>query len=486
MKKYLINDLNSLREYTKTIKNPIFAVGARPFNLTMGVYDLFNHFEILACRRSTKEASLLEKKIKTTYLNDKKEFKDTKNFKTYIPHMPKDIFKDIKIINYLKTYTEKPVLLFFRMSEELENILKDKKVITVGTDFRMYDKYENKITFQELLNRLEISTPKFIKEKASALNYAKLKKELGDKFVIQLPSTALGTGTFFIFKKTDFEKTLKKKNIQEAIAKNTDVKIARYIESSCSPSMTICVTRFGILHTSLQKQIIDAKEVLEKGRRSGVFCGHDWNKIFKPEIENQAIQIAEKIGNYLRSEENFEGIFGLDFVLEKETEKLYPIEANVRLLGSFPILPMMQKNANQPSIQGLQIIESLKRKDYTLDVQALNKLMHQPKSGAHLNIHARNKQSVYVSGNIEPGIYQVDIKNNTVSFLRKGVLFDDLKKLDEILLVNVPYKNRVFDQHSSLCKIITKNSFITDNDKLNKFAKLMVKYVYTKLALKNV
>ncbi|MFZ2192653.1 MAG: hypothetical protein WAV31_00210 [Candidatus Moraniibacteriota bacterium] len=486
MKKYIINDLASLEKYAKTIKNPIIAVGARPFNLTIGVYDLFNHFEVLACRRSTKEASLLEEKIKITYLNAKKEFKNTKNFKTYIPHMPKDIFKNKEIMDYLEAYREKPALLFFRMSEELENILKNKKVIPVGTDFRMYDKYENKLNFQKLLEQLKISTPKFIKEKAANLNYAKLKKELGDKFVVQLPVTALGAGTFFIFEKTDFEKMLKKENIKKAIAKNVDTKIARYIEMSCSPSMTVCVTKFGILHTNLQNQIIDAKEVLEKGRRSGVFCGHDWNKIFKKEIEDQAIKIAEKIGTYLKEKENFEGIFGLDFVLEKETNKLYPIEANVRLLGSFPILPMVQKNANQPSIQGLQIIESLNKKDYVLDIQALNTLMHQPKSGAHLNIHARNKQPVYVSGSIKPGIYNIDVKNNKVSYARKGIFFNDLKKPNEILLVNVPYKNRVFEQHNALCKIITKSTFLNDNDKLNKLAKSMVNYAYKKLALKAI
>jgi hypothetical protein len=488
MKKFIIRDLDTLQEYIGRISNPVIGVGARPYNPTIGVYNLFKYFEILACRRSTKDAELLEKKIKITYLEKNGEFRNVENYATYQTHKPKDIFNDKKILRYLDSFPEPPILLLFKMTPETTALIRKRSYFVVGTDFKMNEKYENKINFQNLLNSLSIASPKNIVLGAMDITYEKISSLIGSDFVIQLPSTALGAGTFFVHSEKDFQETLQKDALVEARNKNIDLKISQFIESSTSPSMTVCVTKFGVLHTNLQKQIIDEPAVLEAGRRSGVFCGHDWtNSIFNQHIENQASFTAKKIGSYFKEHENFQGIFGIDFVLEKYSEKLYPIEANVRLLGSFPILSMIQKSANQPLIQAIQIIESLNRDDYILDIESLNSLMQKPKIGAHLNLYSRDKNLVYVSGDIQPGIYKADKKSKKITFLREGIFFEDLKSPEEILLANgVPFTGRVFEQHSSLCKLVSQGSFLKDDGALTDLAKTMVKYTYNKLALKNL
>lgn len=276
--------------------------------------------------------------------------------------------------------------------------------------------------------------------------------------------------------------------MKQAVDENVDLKITEYIHKSCSPSMTVCVSKFGILYTGLQRQIIDAEEVMEIGRRSGVFCGHDWDTgMIDPMVQKKAFEIAEKIGKYFKDKENFKGIFGIDFVLDKKKNRLYPIEANVRLLGSFPIVSMMQESFSQPSIQALQILENLNKSNYILDVKALNRSMSKPKHGAHVNIYSRIRDSVYVSGIIKPGIYEIDLMQRKVKYLREGVFFDDLKNKNEILLTGgVPSRGRVFERHGNICKLVSKNSFLKNDDKLNDFAKLMIKYVYKSLKLKKI
>jgi hypothetical protein len=489
MKLHTIRDLKSLTEYSRKITTPIFAVGAKPYNLTLGVSHFFPNFKILACKVATKEVPLIEKKIEIICLNENRDdFRKLDNYKKYRSMTPRDLFKSEKIISYLDSQKTKPVLLFFKMSQKLENLLKKRNYISVCSDFRMFNKYENKINFQKLLNKLNIQSIPNTVTRAKDINYDELRKKIGPQFVIQLPSSALGSGTFFVLKKADFDQLFKKTAMKEAWTKNINLKITRYIHRSFAPSMTVCVTKFGVLHTGLQKQIIDAKEVIERGRRSGVYCGHDWTASkFSKEIENQASAIAVKIGNYFKDEEKFNGIFGIDFVLEKDTNCLYPIEANVRLLGSFPILPMVQEAASQPPIQVFQILENLDLNDYTLDIAALNAIMAKPKKGAHINLYPRTKNSVYVSGNINPGVYKVDEKNKKVSFLREGVFFEDLKKDDEILLTNgVPHTGRVYLQHNNICKLISRHSFLNDDDRLNDFVKIMIDYVYQKLSLKQV
>ncbi|EKE11579.1 MAG: biotin carboxylase-like protein [uncultured bacterium] len=490
MKKHVIKDLESLKAYCKKIKNPIIGVGARTYNLTIGIHNIFNHFEILACKGGAKETHLIENKFKVTYLDNlkKDELKNLDNHKTYCANKPQDLFKNKAILKYFASFKSKPIFLFFKTSPEIEKVLKEKRYISVNSDLRMHNKYENKINFQNLIDYLKIPSPEHATINANELDYNRITSLVGKKFVIQKPESELGSGTFFILEEKDFSTTIKKPAIQDAIRKNIDLKITRFINRDCAPSITVLVSRFGVLYTGLQKQIIDAEEVTEKSRRSGVYCGHDWTSSrFDPKIQKQACEIAEKIGRYFQEKENFRGIFGIDFVLEKETNNLYPIEANVRLLGSFPLISMIQENAGQPIIQALQILEKLNRNDYELDIKSLNNLMAQNKPGAHLNIHSKNKKTSYVSGNIRPGIYKVDIANQKVTYSREGVFFSDLNEKNEILLTyGVPHKNRVFELHKCMCKLITRGSFLNNNDKLNKFAKIMTNYVYKKLALKPI
>ncbi len=484
--KHLISDLPSLQEYLKTVDSPVFGIGARAYNLTIGVHSLFKNFTILACNGSSKEVELLKDRLPIIYLEKNPTSRNKENYKTYQTKKPLDLLRDERITHYLDSFEKKPVLLFFKMSQEAEDILSKKNYTVVGSSFAMFEKYENKITFQNLLDTLGIKSPKHATMKARQLNYVEIKKSIGKKFVIQLPSSELGAGTFFVFNENDFNQTLCQSSLQEAQEKNIDLKIAEYVEASCSPSITVCITRFGILSTSLQRQLLDIEEVLEPGRRSGVYCGHDWSASnFSPEIEKQAKEIVEKIGIHFKEKEGFSGIFGIDFILKNE--RLYPIEANMRLLGSFPVLSMVQESANQPLIQGLQILDRLERDNYELNVESLNACMQQYKRGAHINLYSKSKNPSYVSGDIRPGIYKVDTKTKRISYIRKGIFYNDLYENDEILITSgVPYAGRVYQRHNTICKLISRRSLVDSSDgKLNEFAKTMIQYTYDKLALKD-
>jgi predicted ATP-grasp superfamily ATP-dependent carboligase len=477
----------SLKAYSKTISTPIIGIGARPYHATIGIRNLFSHYELIACKGTTKDAPLLEKKIKITYIdNNRDAYKTIRNYRLYEAKTPSDILRTPSIINYLKSLKQKPALLFFKLSPSIEQLVKKHRFILVGSSYRMYKKYENKINFQNLIDKLNIPSPRHIIIDAKNLDYDRIKSSLGEKFVIQIPDVTLGSGTFFIKNKHDFIRTTEKESIKQSVLGNKPLKITRLIDCACSPSMTVCITKSGVLHTNLQKQILDIEDVIENDRRSGVYCGHDWTSSnFNKKIYDQAHQIADKIGSYFKERERFRGIFGIDFVLEKKTGILYPIEANIRLLGSFPMLSMVQENAGQPLLQALQIIDSLPLKDYELDIPALNKEMSAPKIGSQLNIHTKNIYPAYISGEIRPGIYHINAKNRGVYFLRDGIFFDDLKNDDEFLLAgSVPKKNRVYLQHQAICKIISRRSLINGQGKLNGFAKIMVNYVYGKLALK--
>lgn len=211
MKKFIIKDFYSLNNYLKSIDNHIFGVGTRPYNYTIGIRDLFRNFEILSCNKIGEERHSMEKKIKITYLNSKDEFgQNVENYKRYVKKNPSDLFKNKKILNYLKSFESKPVILFGKMSKETDKVSNNSNFTWVSSGFRMFNKYENKINFQKLLDRLNIISPKHILINAKKIEYEFIKEKIGKEFVIQIPNTDLGAGTFFIFKKSDFDKIIKK------------------------------------------------------------------------------------------------------------------------------------------------------------------------------------------------------------------------------------------------------------------------------------
>lgn len=487
--KHRITDFHSLKDYLRNIENPIFSVGSRAFNIPFGAYQLFQHFHILSCRNASLETNLLGEKIPITYLDKHIAIKTRENYLTYGPKKPVALLQDKRITDYLDSFRKKPVLLFFKMYPEIEEICLQKNYIAVGSPFSTFQKYEqDKIAFQLLLDNLNISSPKHTAQQISLLQYEKIKQEIGEKFVIQLPNSELGAGTFFIFNVATFHKILQQTPIQEAASKNIPVRITRYVEMTDSPSMTVCVTKHGIFHSKLQRQLLDIREVTDPERRSGSYCGHDWAaSSFPNSVERQAHDIVTKIGQHLHKNDGFRGIFGIDFVLEKATDILYPTEINVRLLGSFPVFSMIQHAVQQPLLQGLQILDSLDSDNYDLDVESLHQNIGYVRQGSQLNVYAKNKNISYTNGSVLPGIYSVDEHTQAVRYNRPGVVYEDIQSNNEFLVTGpLPYPGQVYKNHDFICKIISKESISQEMNRINPTTAMLVQYIYESLLFKEV
>ena len=314
----------------------------------------------------------------------------------------------------------------------------------------------------------------------------------GLPFIIQHPTKGGGKGTFLINNQEDFQNTIEKLNRttddkdheEKKIIPPTEVIVTKFIQGN-SPSLTGCVTKHGILSTSLQHQVLDMPELYNPEKGFGLFCGHDWTSSnFNEEISRQAYKYTKKIGNYFKKL-GYKGIFGLDFVLSEKTKKLYVIECNPRMLGSYPTLNMAQMLNNEPPILAFHILELL-GVDYQIDVEEINKLMHQNKKGAQMILHnlsghwARNRHE------LKAGIYI--LKNNKLEYLREGYDLKHLKNEEEFLLADgVPFKKSHFSPNRRLCRILTLNKVLDEDCKnLSPWAKQVAEIVYKGFGIKPV
>jgi len=498
MKKHIIKDFDSLKNYFRTIERPFFAVNKYPYNPLIGIENLVNNFEILTYLNS-KESEVIAKKHKISFFMGGKirgdiQGEDCPYMKSIYNKTGKDennktisTLNDHSIINHLNSFKEKPVLLVYRMSKGLVNTFKEHDWTIVGSDYNVRNKYDNKIEFNKILEEINLPVPPYVILSQEDIDYNNVVKSLGDRIVIQFPISFSGSGTFIIHSKEDFYITIASERFRKQKQKNAlgKIKITKYVNRKLSPVMGVCCTKEGVVYTDLYNQIIDSPEVVREEKGTGVYCGNEWTSAkFSESIKIQAYRAAEKIGTYLQKNEGYKGYFGLDFILDDDNKILYAIEVNVRLIGSFPVFSMLQEVHKQPLIQAIQILQYLDRDDYVLDVESLNKEMKGMMNGSYIHLYSNSSKAVYNEGELEAGIYTVE-KGGDIKFSRKAYSLLDLRSKDEFLVSQgVPHRNTKFVDYQTVTDIITKGSFIDMNGESTCFAKKAISFCYDTLNLR--
>mgnify|MGYP001027544476 FL=1 len=483
----MITDLPSLKQYFRdNVKTPIFGVGVYAFD-RLGLEDVVENYRILALRYS-KDTKLIEKDIEVFSLEKgmgTQHIKESRNSTTVIAHP--------RTKGYLSRFTDpSPALIVYKSSSKMERICRENDWTLVAPAVKFgKNLFEDKIKFRKILEKIGASPPPGEVLPANNLNFYKLKNKYGTPFVLQHPRRGGGKGTFFITSQDDWYKAARKLRIQEIEGEEVaedisdlEVIVAKYINGP-SPSITGCVTRHGILSTNLQYQLIDIAELYNPQKGSGLFCGHDWSSSqFSPEVEKQAYNIVEKVGKYFQKF-GYKGIFGVDFVLDESTNKLYVTESNPRLLGSFPTLAMVQLKNNEPPIIAFHLLEYLNA-DYEIDIKKINSLMRKPKKGAQMFPHNLTGHWMRSNGRVKAGVYR--FRNGNLKFIRPGYAMKHLKRKDEFLLTDgVLQKRAHYSPNRRLGRILTLRGVLAKDKKhLAPWARRIVLKTHNRFKLRRV
>ncbi len=484
----IINNLETLKQFFKEIKTPVFGAGVYAFD-RLGLENIIPNYKIIALRYSL-DTELIEKDIEMLSIEKgmrNKHIKEPRNATTIIRHP-----ETKKYIEKFNIPNERPAILVLKTSTKMEQFCEKNnwRLIANSTSFGK-ETFENKIKFRKILKEIDILVPPGKIASVDKLHYGHLINKYGIPFVIQHPTKGGGKGTFFINNQDDFNVAVKKlkgkwkEEDEETIFTPTpEAIVAKFIQGS-SPSITGCVTKHGILSTNLQHQILDIPKLFNPERGSGLFCGHDWTvSNFDEDISKQAYDAVERIGQYFK-EMGYKGIFGLDFVLDEKTNKLYIIECNPRLLGSFPTLNMVQSLNNEPLILAFHVLEFLNI-DYEIDLEEINRLMRQKKVGAQMISHNLTGRWTINHKQIKAGVYKV--KENKLKYIRSGYSLKHLKNKEEFVLVDgVQIKKSPFSPNRRLCRILTLNKTLDNSYKqLTPWAEQVAEIVYRAFDLKPV
>jgi len=494
----MIRDLISLKEFFKNcVKTPIFGVGVYAFD-RVGLEDIVLNYRLLSLRYSL-DTKIIEKTIDVFSLE--------KGMGTKHINMPRNsttVLTHPRTKEYLSKF-ETPALIVYKSSSKVERVCRENNWTLVATPVKFGKAlFEDKIKFRKILEEIGAQPPPGEVILARNLDFYTLENKYGLPFVLQHPRRGGGKGTFFIKSQEDWRNAIKKLSVHEKegeeIAEDIsrlEVIVAKYIKGP-SPSITGCVTRHGILSTRPQYQLIDIPQLYNPQKGSGLFCGHDWSSSGFPEHAlNQAYNFVEKVGNCFKLL-GYRGIFGIDFVLDENTQELYITECNPRLLGSFPTLTMAQLANNEPPIIAFHLLEHLNM-DYEMDVKSINNLMRQPKRGAQMFLHNLTGSWARSSKTVKAGVYKLRKRKFSIFtfqfsnkydliFLRRGYLLKHIKHRGEFLLTNgVLQEKSFYSPNRRLCRIITKRRVLRKDKKtLTPWARRVAETVHESFGLKKI
>jgi hypothetical protein len=395
---------------------------------------------------------------------------------------------------FLKRLPKPHYLLLYQNYSELEDLATKEGWHLLSNPSSLRIKVGQRSFFRQMIRDLQLpSIPGDILpvEVVQNCGYKHWEGTLGKKFVVQLPDITQGggRGTFFIHSPSDYLR------LQERLKENTwrgtllkSVSVSRFME--CVPvSMALCLTRHGLLFTGLQKQLIDLS-YCGGLTEDGVFCGHVWDDTLRSlSIAQKAREQASIIGEYLHSS-GYKGIFGIDFLMDKRHERIYPIELNPRLTGAFPMLSLLHLKEGRIPMEVFHMLEFIDL-PYRIDVEELNAGYSLPLKGSHILLFLLKQGKSHPINMPDAGLYECDPLKGKITFVEEAFDYREIKNEKQFIIADGPPENMEALFSSSdplyrLCRLLFARSVTDEDGVLEPHARLAVDWVYKKMGLSEI
>lgn len=393
-----------------------------------------------------------------------------------------NILQSKKLETFINKKNKQIYLYIYKNNNQIEQIAKNNHWQILYSNANLAKKYENKEYFKNLLKDLKIQSidnenlkfNDFIKK-----DYFYFQRKFGNKIVCQIANyiDGGGLGTVFINSEREFEQFKLKINNKKYNDIDVEVlNVARYIEG-LPISMNGCVTKYGILHSSARTMIIDIPEVRNIKLGNGLFCGHDWGYYsFSQNELDQMNQTIEKIGENF-AKDGYKGIFGIDFLLDEKTKKIYPIECNPRYTGNFPVesLPLLENN--HLSLDVFHLLEHMQI-DYKIDIEHVNKIIQHTSNLSHIFLTNIHDKEFTIKSDLKAGVYKLE--NNQLIFTKDSLQLKDIGENEFMIVENMMKGEKVAasSDPSRFMRLIFADSILKDKNNLTKKAKEIIKHIY--------
>ncbi len=238
------------------------------------------------------------------------------------------------VLRYIKEKTGNVSanILYFKPNLKIDLVCSQEGFNKIGNDTKLNEMFENKISFASLLQDF---LPKYSIESLfgilSQLDFQSLASKLSLPYVVQFGHGWAGNTTFIINEKEAFAFLQKK-------YPHTNVKVSRYVDGVTLLN-NACVYKKEILISDPALQI-SGINILSQNKTTT--CGRQWPYPQKNEKITEEISHITKLVGTLMQERRYKGFFGLDFVIENKTQRIFISECNARLTASTPFYSLLE------------------------------------------------------------------------------------------------------------------------------------------------
>ena len=484
------------KEVLKITKNLPQIIGIAPNAFSRVVFaDYFPNFSIV-CFKWRGETDYIARDIEVYCVE--KEYPGTMLSKMNTG----EILNLPGVINFIRSKVN-PHLLIYKPTMKINTQAFRMGWKIVGNSPDVKHDIENKLAFRNLLGKCGITSVPGETVLLTDLDeelYKSLTDKWGPRIVFQVceMTTGGGTGTAFINSINDFRGFISKfKAKKEILNFIKNVNVTSFIEG-VPASIVACATKYGVITGSIQTQILDIPDVRDIKEGSGLFSGHDFSYAeFNNDLNSQAKLIAQKFGEYIYNNLGYRGIFGIDLIVNMKSAKVYPIECNPRYTDAFPLISQIYIRNGAIPMDVFHVFENMNI-DYKIDVNEISDSYKTHTSASQIILETRSNDWTKVTGELKAGVYQINYPNSdnnglaltinhqtlTISYLRPGYRFEDLKNSSEFLVTEgVPFKGQKYPGGSRILRLIFSESVLESPHVLTGKTKALVSEVYRNIAL---
>lgn len=340
-----------------------------------------------------------------------------------------------------KSLNQTPNILFFKPQKKIEILAQKYGFNLIGNSSKLNGCFEDKLNFFRLFGK-ELPLPPTQIVKLSELNFYEFSQKYGLPLVIQFGYGWAGSSTFFVSSSADFEKI--KKDYP-----NIEVKAGKYIKG-CTVLNNAVVWPGKVLQSGPALQINADKLLTANPGGTG---GRQWPAKISIAQKESIRKITEKIGNFM-DKAGYRGFFGLDFLIEKDTEKVWVSENNARLTASSSFYTKLELSRGCFPLLGFHLLSFLQPQIDIANTGDVFEIM-----GCEVVAKNTEKYPVKVNANLKVGVF-----DKKINFKKAAYFFDKLNK-DEFWMTCANYGREV-NPEIELIRINSLTEMCNDDGKL--------------------
>jgi hypothetical protein len=251
-------------------------------------------------------------------------------------------------------------------------------------------------------------------------DFSTIERRFGLPSVVQLPTGAGGSGTFFIRTPREL------RSLQERLG-TQDVIVSKFI-SGFAPNINAVVLDDSVLLSYPSVQLVGVPECTPL---EGGYCGNDFSATQR--LPNGAVQTIYdqtcRIGGWM-GEQGFRGMWGIDFVVDGS--RVYPVEVNARFQGSTRLLTELQYLDGQAPLVLSHVASFLEGGQALVKRLSAHWRDPQPLVGSQIDLKSLEQDWSVVRGSLRYGVYEWN--GSAGIYRREGITIADCKHPDEFVL----------------------------------------------------